>query len=470
MESLDLTIREAATRLERGEISSLELVEATLRRIEATEPLIHAYALVLAEEACEAARAADTEMAQGRYRGPLHGIPVGVKDLCYTRGIPTEAGSRALAGFLPSYDAAVVERLRDAGAVIVGKTVTHELAYGVNVPPTRNAWDPACYPGGSSAGSGAAVAARSAFGAIGTDTGGSIREPATLNGVVGLKPTFGLVSRYGIVPLSPSLDHAGPLARTVEDCALLLQALAGYDPRDGGSIDQTPADYTATLEVGAAGLIVGVERDLFMGSLVQPEVRLAVEAVLAELAAQGVAVVEVAIPELALMRTVGLTILLGDASAQHWHLLRERGSDLDPTTRLMLELGELVPATHYAMAQRARRVLCDAMRRTFESHRLTALVSPTSPSATLPMDEMVAQGETGEDPLSAGLDFMIPANITGQPALSVPCGFSSSGLPIGAQFFGRPFDEATLLRLARAYERNHAWAGARSPALPPLDQ
>jgi Asp-tRNA(Asn)/Glu-tRNA(Gln) amidotransferase A subunit family amidase len=464
MEILDLTIREAASRLERREISSLDLVEATLRRIEVTEPLIHAYALVLAEEAREAARAADAEMADGYYRGPPHGIPIGVKDLCYTQGIPTEAGSRALAGFVPSYDAAVVERLHDAGAVIVGKTVTHELAYGVNVPPTRNAWDPTCYPGGSSAGSGAAVAARSALGAIGTDTGGSIREPAALNGLVGLKPTFGLVSRYGIVPLSPSLDHAGPLTRTVEDCALLLQALAGYDSRDSGSIDQAPADYTASLEEGAAGLTVGVEWDQFMGSAVQPEVRRAVEAVLAEFAAQGVTVVELKIPELALVRTVGLTIMLPDASAQHWHLLRERGSDLDPATRLMLELGQLVPAAHYALAQRARRVLCDAMRRAFQAYRLTALVSPTSPGVTVPMDEMVPQDETGEDPLAAGLDFMMPANITGQPALSVPCGFSASGLPIGVQFFGRPFDEATLLRLARAYERNHEWA-ARSPEL-----
>lgn len=459
-----LTMGEAGALIARKEVSALDLVEATLRRIAETEPLIHAYALVMAEQARQAARQLDQALARGDHRGPLHGIPIGVKDLCYTAGIPSEAGSRALAGTIPTYDAAVVERLRTAGAIVIGKTVTHELAYGVNAPPTRNAWDPACYPGGSSAGSGAAVAARSAFGAIGTDTGGSIREPAALNGVVGLKPTFGLVSRYGIVPLSPSLDHAGPITRSVEDCALLLQAIAGYDRRDAGSIEAPPVDYRADLEGGAAGLRIGVERRFFFGPAIWDEVRAAVDGVLDEYAAMGAELVEVELEDAALMSPVGMTILLGDASAYHRRLLRERGGDLDQATRVMLELGELVPATHYVTAQRARTVLCDRVREMFTARRLDALLTPTVPTTTVSM-EMVAQAsETAEDPLSAAIHLMIPPNVTGQPALTVPCGFSAAGLPIGFQLVGRPFDEVTLLRLARAYERRHEFA-ARAPRL-----
>ncbi len=239
----DLTLAEAGHRLRRGETSSAALTEATLARIAATEPVVNAYALVLAERARHAAAQADRELVEGHDRGPLHGIPVAVKDICYMRGLSAEAGSRALAGFVPDYDATVVRRLEEAGAIIVGKTITHEFAYGVNTPPTRTAWDLSCYPGGSSAGSGVSVTVRSAFGAIGTDTGGSIRIPAAVNGIVGLKPTYGRVSRYGVVPLGTSLDHVGPLTRTVEDCAIVLQAIAGYDPADGGSVDEPVPDY-----------------------------------------------------------------------------------------------------------------------------------------------------------------------------------------------------------------------------------
>jgi len=259
-ELTDLSLVEAGALVQQRSISSSELVDATLRRIEATEPVVHAYALVLAEDARRRARQADRELAQGHWRGPLHGLPLAVKDICYTRDAPTEAGSRAMAGFVPDYDATVVRRLREAGAVLVGKTVTHEFAVGVNTPPTRTPWDMSAYPGGSSAGSGVAVSVRSAGGALGTDTGGSIRIPATINGIVGLKPTFGRVSRYGVVPLAASLDHVGPLTRTVEDCAVVLQAIAGYDPLDSGSLDEPVPDYRAELEAGVAGLVVGVER------------------------------------------------------------------------------------------------------------------------------------------------------------------------------------------------------------------
>lgn len=461
---VELTMREAGSLLARRELSVAELVEATLRRIEQTEPVVHAYALVLAEQAHAAARAADAEISAGQYRGPLHGIPIGVKDLCYTRGVPTEAGSRALAGFVPEYDAAVVERLRAAGAIIIGKTVTHEFAYGVNVPPTRTPWLADGYPGGSSAGSGAAVATRSAFGAIGTDTGGSIREPASLNGLVGLKPTFGLVSRYGVVPLSPSLDAVGPLARTVEDCALLLAGIAGYDPRDAGSIDAPVPDILGGLEVGASGLTIGVERGYYFGELVSGEVRTAVDGVLAELSAQGARIVEVEIPDLDLMSVVGMTLVLTDASAYHGGLLRERGADLDPATRVMFELGHLVPGPHYVTALRARRRIRDRLREVFTAHALDVLISPTTPTPTMTVDVVWRENEQGEDPTTAAINFTLPASLAGMPALSAPCGFTADGLPIGYQILGRPFDEATVFRLARAYERNHDWASV-TPAL-----
>lgn len=458
---VDLTIHEAARLLAEGALSSLDLVEATLQRIDETEESIHAYALVLADQAREAAWHADQERARDVVRGPLHGIPIGVKDICATRGIPTEAGSRALAGFIPTADAAVVERLREAGAVLIGKTVTHELAWGVNVPPTRNAWRPDYYPGGSSAGSGAAVAARSAFGAIGTDTGGSIREPASLNGVVGLKPTFGLVSRAGILPLSPSLDHAGPLARTVLDCALLLNAIVGHDPRDPGSRAVPATDYGAGLEGDVAGLTVGIERSFYFGADVWDDVRAAVEDALDVLARQGVRIVEVEAPDLEVMSTVATTIILSESSAYHGRLLRERAADLDPATRRLLQLGELVPAAHYVTAQRARAVLCARMRTLFDAHRLDALLSPTLPTTTIPIDQALVEDADGEDPMTAAYRYMAPANITGQPALTVPCGFSSAGLPIGVQLLGRPFGERTVFRLGRAYERVHDWAAVR---------
>ena len=222
-----------------------------------------AYARVLADSARDTAASVDRDLAQGRWRGPLHGVPIAVKDICFTAGVPTEAGSRVRAGFVPDYDATIVGLLKAAGAVVIGKSETHEFAYGVNTPPTRTPWDLECYPGGSSTGSGVAVSVRSAFGGIGTDTGGSIRVPASINGIVGLKPTFGRVSRYGVEALATSLDHVGPMTRTVEDCAILLQAIAGYDPRDSGSVAEPVPDYRAELESGVEGLTVGVERDYF---------------------------------------------------------------------------------------------------------------------------------------------------------------------------------------------------------------
>lgn len=462
---VDLTIAAAGSRMRRGEISSAELTDATLRRIAATEDRIHAYVHIYGDQALAAAIKRDRERVSGHWRGPLHGIPVAIKDLLATADAPTEAGSEALKGTRTGYDAAVVERLHAAGAVIVGKTVTHELAYGVNTPPTRNPWGDDHYPGGSSAGSGAALAARSAFGAIGTDTGGSIREPAALNGLVGLKPTFGRVSRYGVFPLSPSLDHVGPMTRSVQDCALLLSAIAGYDARDGGSIDEPVPDYLHGIDAGARGLRIGVERGFFFGGSLTEPVRAAVEAVIDELAEAGAEVIEVSMPELPVMSPVGLTILLAEASAAHHELLRERGGQLHQQTRIMLELGELVPATHYVKAVNARSLLKEVTRRTFAAHGLDLLLSPTLPAPTVAMDALGVPDENGEDPLTMAINLAFPANVTGLPALTIPCGFSPDGFPIGVQLMGRPFDEATLFRAALAYERNHDWIDLSPPGL-----
>ncbi len=308
------TIAQAAERIADGSLTPPALLESVLERLAATEPAVHAYAAVDADGARAHAARLDVELRTGSRRGPLHGIPVAVKDVIWTRSLPTEAGSRALAGFRPPADATVVARLEAAaGAVVVGKTVTHEFAYGQNVPPTRCPWDTSCYPGGSSAGSGVAVAVGSALAAIGTDTGGSVRNPAAVNGVVGLKPTNGRISRYGVVPVSESLDVVGPLTRTVEDAALVLTAIAGHDALDGSTLPEPVPDYSAHLRGGAVGMRVGVDRAALAAAPVQDEVSTAFEAALAALVDVGAAVVDVRIPELDHALASGLTLhLRGD--------------------------------------------------------------------------------------------------------------------------------------------------------------
>jgi aspartyl-tRNA(Asn)/glutamyl-tRNA(Gln) amidotransferase subunit A len=458
-ELTDLTVSEAAELLWRRDVSAPELLQATLRQIEATEPVYHAYATVMREVAEQAAASAQRELDSGYCRGPLHGVPVGVKDLLHTTDAPTEAGSKVLAGFVPAEDASVVTRLRDAGAVIVGKTVTHEFAYGQDVPATRNAWNASCYPGGSSAGSAVSVALRSAYAAIGTDTGGSIRVPATVNGVVGLKPTFGRVSRRGVIAMSPSLDHVGPITRTVKDAALVLQAIAGFDPRDPSSLDCPVDDYPSELEQPIDGIRIGVDREYAFYEHVTDDVRDGVTTALSDLEQQGATLVDVRIPAFELMPTVGLVTLLADTSTYHRRYLRDKAAAYHPNVRVMLETGNLVFASDYLVAQRARRMLRDEVRRVFEDNHLHALASPTLPSTTVPLDELsvALKSDSSQSTLSTFVHHTFPANVLGQPALSVPCGFSSQRLPIGLELLGAPLDEATLFRIGHAYEREHDW-------------
>ena len=453
-----LSIREAGDGLVSRRFSAVELLDSTFARLHATEPSVHAYVTLMEETARREASLADDELRRGRWRGPLHGIPVAVKDLLYTTGVATQAGSRVLEGFVPDHDATVVRRLKDAGAVIVGKTVTHEFAYGQDVPPTRNPWDTTAYPGGSSAGSGVSVAVGSAFGAIGTDTGGSIRVPASVDGVVGLKPTYGRVSRYGVFPMSPTLDTVGPMTRTAEDCALMLGVIAGRDDKDPGSFDEPVPDYGAELAEGLKGLRLGLDRDFFLYSHVVPDVRAAAEAAIEAIAELGADIVDVRLPELDHAANVGMSILLADTSEWHRRLLRSHGDKYVPATRLMLELGELVLGAQYVHAQRARAALRARLRASFEMHRLDGLITPTLPNTTVPVDKLSVDltGE-GETALSTFLHHCFLGNVFGIPALSFPCGFSAADLPIGLQLYGRPFQESVLLRIAHAYQQVTDW-------------
>ncbi len=449
-----LSIVEAAALLSRREISSLELTEAVIGRIRETEEYVHAFVRVFEREARAAARQADALRAQGVAASPLSGIPIAVKDLFFTLEGPTEAGSRVLEGYVCGSDSAAVEHLRAAGAVILGKTVTHEFAYGMTVPPTRNPWRLASYPGGYSAGSAGSGAVGSAFGAIGTDTAGSVRTPAAVNGIVGLKPTYGRISRYGVFPSSPALDHVGSLTKTVEDSAIMLGALAGRDPRDPATVDAPVPDYRSGLRAGVAGLRLGVARDYFLYEKTEPGVREATERALRQLADLGAQIIDVTIPRLELMVAVGSTIMTVDTSAWHRRLLRERGDLYERGTRIMLQLGEMLPAVAYANALRARRVLAAAVRDAFREHRLDALVGPTLPLMAPTIDAMTKEG--GGADLSGLVHHNYPANVTGLPALSVPSGFAH-GLPVGLGIMGKPFDEALVLRIGIAFEQTTEW-------------
>lgn len=458
-ELTDLSLSDVSDMLDAGTVSSLELVEANLRAIEKTEPIVHAYASVLAEAALDAAREADAKIVAGERRGPLHGIPIGLKDNIYTAGFVTESGSKVMAGFAPDYDATCARLLKEAGAIIIGKTHCHEFAYGVNTPPSRSPWNSEVYPGGSSIGSGVAVASRSSFGALGTDTGGSIRVPASINNLVGMKATYGRVSIYGVVPVAWSLDHVGPMTRTVKDNALLLGGMAGYDPKDPTSAKQPLPDFSADLEAGVSGLRIGVERDYFFYDGLIDEIRTAVEGVIAEYREQGAEIVELSMPELEITQDALFTIVLCEGSSYHRKLIREHSDKYDPATRAIVQLGELVPATHYLAAQQARAVYRDAINRAFADQQLDAMLWPTMPMTTAPLDMLNEPRADGypDTPVGSMCHHTFNANLAGLPALSVPCGITSAGLPFGFQLTGRAFDEAMVYRIARAYEREHDW-------------
>ena len=455
-------IEALAPRLRARALSPVELTRACLDRIAAVDGRLLTF-IGLASDALEQARGAEAEIARGEWRGPLHGVPLGVKDNYLTADMPTTAGTTAPGIAFPRRDSAAVTRLRRAGAVLIGKTRTHEFAWGNVTPPVRNPWALDRVPSGSSGGSGAAVAAGLCAAALGSDTGGSIRMPAAACGVVGLKATFGRVSRDGVVPHSWSLDHAGPLTRTVGDAAIMMQALAGYDPADPACRNEPVPDYGAALGRPIAGLRLGVCRNHFFEDS-QEDVERAVEAAIRHLAARGATVVDFTIPNLRYGLAAIFAIELASSTAYHDVSLRAgRVQHYTPDVRQLVEIGRFVTGPDYLKAEQVRAVLMEDFRRAFD--RVDVIVGPTTPITAWKVGEWTARiGHRDESVLAASWRFTFPYNLTGLPAISVPCGFDRLGLPIGLQIAGRPFEEATVLRVAHAYEQEHDWV-TRMPAL-----
>jgi aspartyl-tRNA(Asn)/glutamyl-tRNA(Gln) amidotransferase subunit A len=460
-----LSIADLTGRIRRREVSPVEALQASLNRFGRLDGQLNSVITLMAEEAEQAARAAEREIVSGLYRGPLHGVPVGLKDLVWTKGVRTTCGSKILTDFTPEADATVATRLKQAGAVIVAKLNMHEFAYGAtstspHFGTVHNPWDTGRITGGSSGGSGAAVAAGLCWGALGTDTGGSIRIPASLCGIAGLKPTYGRVSRHGVVPLAWSLDHVGPMTRTVQDAALLLGALAGADPADAACRDLPVPDYTAGLNAGVAGLRVGVFTDLF--DRIDPEVEAAVRTAVAALENMGAAVSSVSLPDMEHGVAAALVILYTEATAYHETTLRTRPEDYGEDVRLRLEQGMFVTGLEYVKAQRLRTRLGAACAALFD--RVDVLVGPTTPIAAMPPEvQTVTLGGVTEDPRGALTRTTRLYNLLGLPAMTVPCGFTPEGLPVGLQIAGRPFDETTVLRVAHAYEAATPWHTRRPP-------
>jgi aspartyl-tRNA(Asn)/glutamyl-tRNA(Gln) amidotransferase subunit A len=473
--------RALASSLARGERSAADVCREALTRIARDDARLSACNTVMAERALSRARALDDALAQGRPGGALHGVPIVLKDNLCTRGVPTTAASRILRGFVPPYDATVVTRLEAAGAVILAKTNLDEFAMGSSTEnsalgPTRNPWDPSRTPGGSSGGSAAAVAAGYAPAALGSDTGGSIRQPAALCGITGLKPTYGRVSRYGLMAFASSLDQIGPLTRSAEDAALVLQVIAGQDPLDATSSPDAVPEYLAALTGDIRGMRVGVPRGL-LGDGVDPAVVAAFDAAIDALRARGAALVDIELPHAAYAIPVYYLIATAEASSnlarydgvryghraplgkdeglqEMYDRTRDEGFGAEVKRRIMLGTYVLSAGyydAYYLKAQQVRTLLRRDYEQAFERADVVAMPTTPTPAFTL--------GEKTSDPIQMYLNdvFTVSANLTGLPAISVPCGFSPERLPIGLQLTGRLFDEASLLRIGDAYQRDTAW-------------
>ncbi|MEU9991085.1 amidase [Streptomyces sp. NPDC048045] len=462
MQPYELSVAAAADAIRARRLSPVELVDSVLGRIEQVEPDLGAYVTVTAEQARRAARKAEHDVAHGRHRGPLHGVPMGLKDLIDVAGVATTASSRVRAGHRAGADSTVAARLTEAGAILVGKTHTHEFAYGLTTPQTSNAWDRSRVAGGSSGGSAVAVASGTATFALGTDTGGSIRVPAALNGVVGLKPTYGLVPRHGVTSLSWSLDHVGPITRTVEDAGLVLTALAGHDPRDAASVAAPAADYRPGAGTDLTGLRIGLPRTHYFDH-VDAEVEAAVRHAVGQLEALGARLVEVDIPMTRYLQATQWGLMVPEATTYHEGTLRTVPELYGTDVRILLEAGELMTAGDYLRAQRSRTLMRREWARMMEEADVIA--APTVPATAVGAGEQTITWADGtpESVSDAYVRLSAPANITGVPALSLPVGHDGAGLPIGMQLLGRPFGERALLRVGHAYEQTQP-ARALAPA------
>lgn len=457
-----LTLTGAGTGLRRKEFSPIELAETCLRRIAALDDKLHSFITVTADLALQQARQAQKELSSGIDRGPLHGIPIALKDLYATKGIRTTCHSAVLQDWIPDHDATAAEKLMQAGAVLLGKLGMHEFAFGgpsidAPFPAVRNPWNTAHVPGGSSSGSGAALAAGLCYGSLGSDTGGSIRTPSSHCGVVGIKATYGRVSRYGVVPLSWSLDHTGPMARNVEDCAVLLQAIAGYDSKDPASADVGVPDFRAEIKQGIKGLRVGVPREHWFNEQkgTDPETEALFNGALKTLVTLGATIVEIDGRPFGIARKANQTILVAEAYAYHEKRFQEAPAKFGTSVRRRMLEGAFLSAADYITALRARRALNEQIRENFSKVDLFAM--PTAPRPPEAFDSI--------DPNEQNLrpSFTNPFNLTGLPAISVPCGFTPGNLPVGLQIVARPFQEASLFRASYAYEQATEWYRRRPP-------
>ncbi|MFD7231017.1 amidase [Streptomyces sp. NPDC059881] len=452
MNAYELSLTQASAAIADGSLSPVELTESVLARLDAVDAHVNAYVTVAAEAARAQAAAAAREIAAGRRRGPLHGVPMALKDLIDTAGMATTSSSAVRADRVPTGDSAVATRLKEAGAVLVGKAHTHEFAYGLTTPQTRNPWRLDHVPGGSSGGSAAAVAAGTATFALGTDTGGSIRVPSALTGVVGLKPTYGLVPRYGVASLSWSLDHVGPITRTVKDAGLVLDALVGHHPGDPASLDHPGEPQVLRPGAGLEGVRVGVPVNYYFDH-VDPQVEAAVRKALESLVDLGARLVDVEIPMSEYIQATQWGLMVPEATAYHEQHLHTTPELYGPDVRVLLEAGALVPATDYLRAQRTRTLMRDEWSRLLDD--VDVIAAPTVPATAAKADQETFRWADGtvETVSDAYVRLAAPANITGLPALSLPAGFDSAGLPIGLQLMGRPLGEATVLHVADAYEQ-----------------
>lgn len=450
---LDLTT--AATLIARRELTAVELVEFMLARVNRLNPELNAYVAVLAATARAQAIELDAEAAQGRLRGPLHGVTIGVKDLIHVLDAPTTGGSRSVHNFIAREDAACVARLRSAGAVIVGKIHTHELAGGATSESelygrARNPWNKAYIPGGSSGGSAVATAAGLVHAALGTDTGGSVRMPAAFCGVVGFKGTFGRVSRRGVLSRSWTMDHVGSMARSVRDAALVYQAMVGHDPADPYSSARVAPDVVAGLNSAVAGIRVGIVTGAFFESQLDPQIGAAFEAAVGVLGSLGMRTRKVAFKLAAEAQAAGTIITVAEAAAAQDEVMRTRPDELGHDVRRQLRMAEFITARQYIRALRVRAVVQQELAEILDG--VDVLVTPTTSALPTRSD-----GETSAESLTLFARNTRPFSMPGLPAISVPAGFSVEGLPIGLQIIGRPFDELSVLRVAHAYEQATSW-------------
>ncbi len=457
-----LSLSELSALLRQREVTSIEATRAVLDRIHELNPTLRAYLTILDDSALRQAESADKEIAAGKWRGPLHGVPVAVKDLCWTKGVPTTCASKVLRDWRPESNATVVDRFEAAGALLLGKLHLTEFAmawYHPELPGPQNPWSPTLWPGASSSGSGAAAAAGLCYAAIGTDTGGSIRFPSAANGIVGLKPTWGRVSRHGVFPLGESLDHIGPMTRSVADAALVLSVIAGRDELDDTSLHGPLDNYTAAIDAGANGLRVGVDEQYIARA--SNDVATAITNAIRDLERIGARIIKVKLPDVHPCLSAWTTLCAAEAAAGHAATYPSRASDYGPGFRSFLELGSSIRGQDYANAHMVRERFANRLQQLFD--QIDVIACPSMASATLPNDAMPPDATSSKEP-NPLLAFTAPFNMSRNPTLSMPGGPANGGPPPSLQLVGALRGEAELIRTGMAYERATQWHTQRPPA------